>query len=390
MSGFNPTEKKAAFSIAILIALRMYGLFLIMPVFSVYAKTLAGSTPFLTGLALGIYGLTQAGLQIPLGLASDFYGRKKILTIGLLIFIAGSVIAALSTSIYGVVVGRAIQGMGAIASTGMALIADVSRPEQRTKMMAIVGMSIGLAFMLAFITAPPLYGLFGVSGLFWITAILAVLALIQLHVFVSEPTKSIKKGFSFIEFCHTFKDMSLMSLNLSVFVLHAVMTAVFVVLPLILVEQLGFALPQHWKMYLPVLLLSVVLFIPMIILHEKLKKYFLFISLALFGLALSQLMLAWFNSSLLIIAAMLVLYFAFFNFLEAAMPAMLSRIAGTKYRGAAMGGYSTSQFLGAFVGASIAGAMLQTSYVSVFYATAILVLVSALIVMLVNIFLKNN
>lgn len=379
MSGFNPTEKKAAFSIAILIALRMYGLFLIMPVFSVYAKTLADSTPFLIGLALGIYGLTQALLQIPLGLASDFFGRKKILTIGLLIFITGSIIAALSTSMTGIIVGRAIQGMGAIASTGMALIADVSRPEQRTKMMAIIGMSIGFAFMLAFITGPPLSGLFGVSGLFWITAILATLALIQLHIFVKEPKKHIKKAFSFAEFMHSFKDMRLMSLNISVFVLHAVMTAVFVVLPLILVEKFGFAAPQHWKMYLPVLVISVFIFIPMIIMHEKIKKYFLFVSLALFGLALSQVMMAVFNSSLLLISAMLVLYFAFFNFLEASMPAMLSRIAGEKYRGAAMGGYSTAQFLGAFVGSSIAGIMMQNSYESVFYATAMLVLLVALL-----------
>ena len=380
MSGFNSTEKKAAISIAILIALRMYGLFLIMPVFSVYAKTLSATTPFLIGLALGIYGLTQAILQIPMGLASDFFGRKNILTIGLLIFIGGSVIAALSTSIYGVVLGRAIQGMGAIASTGMALIADVSRPEQRTKMMAIIGMSIGFAFMLAFITGPPLSGLFGVSGLFWITAILALLALIQLHLFVKEPKKHIKKGFSFSEFALSFKNKQLMSLNVSVFVLHAVMTAVFVVLPLILVEQLNFAAPEHWKMYLPVLLISVVIFVPMIIMHEKLKKYFLFVSLALFGLALSQIMLANFSSSLLIISAMLVLYFAFFNFLEAAMPAMLSRIAGEKYRGAAMGGYSTSQFLGAFVGSSIAGIMMQSSYQNVFYGTAVLVVIAAVLV----------
>ena len=384
MSGFNPTEKKAAFSIAILIALRMYGLFLIMPVFSVYAKTLADSTPFLIGLALGIYGLTQALLQIPLGLASDFFGRKKILTIGLLIFITGSIIAALSTSMTGIIIGRAVQGMGAIASTGMALIADVSRPEQRTKMMAIIGMSIGFAFMLAFITGPPLSGLFGVSGLFWITAILAALALIQLHVFVKEPQKLIKKAFSMAEFTHTFKDMQLMSLNLSVFVLHAVMTAVFVVLPLILVEQLGFAAPQHWKMYLPVLILSVFLFIPMIIIHEKIKRYFLFVSLALLGLALSQIMMALFNSSLLLISAMLVLYFAFFNYLEASLPAMLSRIAGEKYRGAAMGGYSTAQFLGAFVGSSIAGIMMQYSYESVFYGTSILVMFVAVLLLMLR------
>jgi len=381
MSGFNPTEKKAAFSIALLIALRMYGLFLIMPVFSVYAKELSFSTPFLMGLALGIYGLTQAILQIPLGLASDFFGRKNILTIGLLVFIVGSIIAALSESIYGVIAGRAIQGMGAIASTGMALIADVSRPEQRTKMMAIVGMSIGGAFMLAFITGPPLSGVFGVSGLFWITALLAVLALIQLHVFVKEPEKSVKKGFSFTEFVHSIKDIRLLSLNLSVFILHAVMTAVFVVLPLILVEKLTFPAAQHWKMYLPVLLVSTVFFIPMIIAHEKVKKYFLFVSVALFALALSQVMMAWFNSNLLLISAMMVLYFAFFNFLEAAMPAMLSRIAGEKYRGAAMGAYSSSQFMGAFFGSTLAGLMMPYGYTNVFYGTAVFVFITAFVVL---------
>ena len=382
-SSLNATEKKAAFSIALLIALRMYGLFLIMPVFSVYAKTLPQATPVLIGLALGIYGLTQALLQIPLGLASDFFGRKKILTIGLLTFITGSIIAALSSTITGVIIGRAIQGMGAIASTGMALVADVSRPEQRTKMMATIGMSIGLAFMLAFITGPILYGWFGMAGLFWITAALAALALVQLHVFVQEPKKHTDKGFRFKEFIHTLKDARLIALDMSVFVLHAVMTAVFVVLPLILVEKLDFAAKAHWKLYLPVLAVSVVFFIPMIILHEKRKKYFQFVSFALFGLAISQIMMAVFNSSLLLIAAMLVIYFAFFNFLEAAMPAMLSRIAGEKYRGAAMGGYSTSQFLGAFVGSSLAGFLMSYSYTSVFYGTAILVIISALIILIV-------
>jgi len=382
-SGFNLIEKKAAFSIAVLIALRMYGLFLIMPVFSVFAKDMPHSTPLLIAIALGVYGLTQAVLQIPLGLASDFFGRKKILTIGLIVFISGSIIAAISTTIYGVIIGRAIQGMGAIASTGMALIADVSRPEQRTKMMAIVGMGIGFAFMLAFITGPIFSGWFGVSGLFWITAILAVLALVQLHMFVKEPSNKIKKAFSFREFMHTFKDMQLMSLNISVFVLHAVMTAVFVVLPLILVEQLGFPAPKHWKMYLPVLLVSIVLFIPMIIIHEKIKKYFLFVAIALVGLAFSQIMMAMFNSSIIMISAMLALYFAFFNFLEAAMPAMLSRIAGEKYRGAAMGAYSTAQFSGAFVGSIIAGTIMLTGYSNVFYGTTVMVLFSVLAIFLV-------
>jgi predicted MFS family arabinose efflux permease len=266
----------------------------------------------------------------------------------------------------------------------MALVADVSRPEQRTKMMAIVGSSIGMAFILAFITGPIFSGWFGIAGLFWITAGLATLALIQLYVFVEEPKKHIKKAFSFIEFIYTFKNTKLMSLNISVFVLHAVMTALFVVLPLILVNQLGFQVQNHWKMYLPVLVLSIFIFVPMIIINEKKKQYFGFISFALFGLAVSQILMATFNSSLLFISAMLVIYFAFFNFLEASMPALLSRIAGEKYRGAAMGGYSTSQFLGAFVGSAIAGVLMSYGYLTVFYAMAGLIVFCLLIVLFVS------
>ena len=384
MSGLNSKEKKAAVSVAILISLRMYGLFLIMPVFSVYAKEMPGTSPLLIGLALGIYGLTQALLQIPLGLASDFFGRKKVLTIGLLLFITGSIIAALADNIQLIILGRAIQGMGAIASTGMALIADVSRAEQRTKMMAMVGMSIGMAFILAFITGPILSAWFGLKGLFWITAILAGLALIQLHLFIEEPANKIKKSFSFKEMSHSLKDLRLVSLDTGVFVIHAVMTAVFVVLPLILVEKLGFPTAQHWKIYLPVLLVSILIFVPMIILHEKKKKYFTVISLALFGLAISQLMFAVLAPAIFTIAIILVFYFAFFNFLEASMPSLLSRIAGEKYRGAAMGAYSTSQFLGAFVGSWIAGGLMSGGYNSVFIATTGLILLSSVFIALMS------
>ena len=384
MSGLNSKEKKAAVSVAILISLRMYGLFLIMPVFSVYAKEMPGTSPLLIGLALGIYGLTQALLQIPLGLASDFFGRKKVLTIGLLLFITGSIIAALADNIQLIILGRAIQGMGAIASTGMALIADVSRAEQRTKMMAMVGMSIGMAFILAFITGPILSAWFGLKGLFWITAILAGLALIQLHLFIEEPANKIKKSFSFKEMSHSLKDLRLVSLDTGVFVIHAVMTAVFVVLPLILVEKLGFPTAQHWKIYLPVLLVSILIFVPMIILHEKKKKYFTVISLALLGLAISQLMLAVLAPAIFTIAIILVFYFAFFNFLQASMPSLLSRIAGEKYRGAAMGAYSTSQFLGAFVGSWIAGGLMSAGYNSVFIATALLILLSSVFIALMS------
>ncbi|MCB1585570.1 MAG: MFS transporter [Xanthomonadales bacterium] len=384
MSGLNSKEKKAAVSVAILISLRMYGLFLIMPVFSVYAKEMPGTSPLLIGLALGIYGLTQALLQIPLGLASDFFGRKKVLTIGLLLFITGSIIAALADNIQLIILGRAIQGMGAIASTGMALIADVSRAEQRTKMMAMVGMSIGMAFILAFITGPILSAWFGLKGLFWITAILAGLALIQLHLFIEEPANKVRKSFSFKEMSHSLKDLRLVSLDTGVFVIHAVMTAVFVVLPLILVEKLDFPTAQHWKIYLPVLLVSILIFVPMIILHEKKKKYFTVISLALLGLAISQLMLAVLAPAIFTIAIILVFYFAFFNFLEASMPSLLSRIAGEKYRGAAMGAYSTSQFLGAFVGSWIAGGLMSAGYNSVFIATALLILLSSVFIALMS------
>lgn len=384
MSGLNSKEKKAAVSVAILISLRMYGLFLIMPVFSVYAKEMPGTSPLLIGLALGIYGLTQALLQIPLGLASDFFGRKKVLTIGLLLFITGSIIAALADNIHLIILGRAIQGMGAIASTGMALIADVSRAEQRTKMMAMVGMSIGMAFILAFITGPILSAWFGLKGLFWITAILASLALIQLHLFIEEPANKVRKSFSFKEMSHSLKDLKLVSLDTGVFVIHAVMTAVFVVLPLILVEKLDFPTAQHWKIYLPVLLVSILIFVPMIILHEKKKKYFTVISLALIGLAISQLMFAVLAPAIFTISIILVFYFAFFNFLEASMPSLLSRIAGEKYRGAAMGAYSTSQFLGAFIGSWIAGGLMSGGYNSVFIVTALLILLNSVFIALMS------
>jgi MFS family permease len=384
MSGLNSKEKKAAVSVAILISLRMYGLFLIMPVFSVYAKEMPGTSPLLIGLALGIYGLTQALLQIPLGLASDFFGRKKVLTIGLLLFITGSIIAALADNIHLIILGRAIQGMGAIASTGMALIADVSRAEQRTKMMAMVGMSIGMAFILAFITGPILSAWFGLKGLFWITAILASLALIQLHLFIEEPANKVRKSFSFKEMSHSLKDLRLVSLDTGVFVIHAVMTAVFVVLPLILVEKLDFPTAQHWKIYLPVLLVSILIFVPMIILHEKKKKYFTVISLALIGLAISQLMFAVLAPAIFTISIILVFYFAFFNFLEASMPSLLSRIAGEKYRGAAMGAYSTSQFLGAFIGSWIAGGLMSGGYNSVFIVTALLILLNSVFIALMS------
>ncbi len=379
-----PEEKRAAISVAILVALRMYGLFLIMPVFSVYARSLPHSTPVLIGLALGVYGLTQAVLQIPMGLLSDIFGRKPVLTVGLLFFITGSVVAALATDIHTIIIGRAIQGAGAIASVGMALVADISREQVRGRVMAIIGMSIGAAFMLAFMTGPLLYAKIGMSGLFWLTALLATLALIQLHVFVSEPKKHKSIRFSLEELLSTLKNPRLLALDLSVFVLHAVMTAVFVALPLVLSEKLHFPPERHGWMYLPVLVLSVAIMLPLIIRMEKSGRHAQYILAGLAGLGLSQLLLPLALVSVLTVAAVLVLFFGMFNFLEAGMPAWLSRLAGEKFRGAAMGMYSSSQFIGAFVGSTLAGYLLRHGYASVFFGTAILVFITALVVWRVN------
>ena len=240
-------------AIAFMIALRMYGLFLILPVFTVMGQEIPGATPLLLGVAVGVYGLTQACLQIPMGFLSDVWGRKKVMTLGLLLFLGGSVVAALATNIEFIILGRLIQGMGAIASTGLALVADVSRPEQRGKVMGIVGSSIGLSFMLAFITGPILAQWFGLAGLFWVTALLAGLALLVLWVWVKEPEKRIQRDYQFSELLYCIKQRPLVFMDVGIFVLHASMTALFLVLPLMLTNQFGLAVAEHWKVYLPVL-----------------------------------------------------------------------------------------------------------------------------------------
>ncbi|WP_179952171.1 MFS transporter [Marinicella rhabdoformis] len=372
MSAINSEEKKAALSIAALVSLRVYGLFLIMPVFSIYAEKLPFSTPVLIGLAVGMYGLTQALLQVPMGLLSDFWGRKKVMAIGLLMFFVGSVVAALANDIYWVILGRCVQGMGAIASTGMAYIADVSRPEQRAKMMGIVGASIGFAFMLSFMTGPLLAQWIGIKGLFWLTAVLALIALALLFVAVKEPRKKVKKGFSTAELIAAIKQKDLLLLDVFVFLLHASMSAIFVVLPLLMLHQLNFESHAHWKLYVPVLILSLFIMIPLIILQEKKKQHVKFLLLAMLGLSLSVLLLGWGVKSLWMLALMMTVYFGLFNFLEAAMPSLLSKRADDQYRGAAMGVYSSSQFFGAFIGGVLAGYVMQWKAEYVFYAIFVL------------------
>lgn len=379
MSRMNSIEKKSAMAIAFMISLRMYGLFLIMPVFSVYGEEISGSTSFLLGLAIGVYGLTQAALQIPMGYLSDIWGRKKVIALGLSLFLLGSVIAALSTDIWQMILGRMIQGMGAIASTGMALVADVSRPEQRGKAMGIVGSSIGLSFMLAFITGPVIANHFGLSGLFWFTAMLAVCALLVLVLLVKEPNSLKQRDYQFKELLHCIKQKELVFMDVGIFALHASMTALFLVLPLMLINQFDLALNDHWKLYLPVLFCSLFIMIPMLIAQEKLKKHMVFMLTAFGLLGLNFLVFTVQLNYLLLLGLALVLYFGLFNFLEAAMPAMLSKLADEKYRGAAMGVFSSAEFLGAFFGGAVAGWLMSRSFDWVFYALCAMMLLMTLL-----------
>jgi predicted MFS family arabinose efflux permease len=378
MSNMTPLEKKSAIAIAFMIALRMYGLFLILPVFAVYAVDIRDASPGLIGLAIGIYGLTQALLQIPMGFLSDLWGRKKVIALGLLLFITGSVIAALADGIYTIILGRLIQGMGAIASTGMALVADVSRPEQRGKMMAIIGSSIGLAFMLAFITGPVLAAQYGLAGLFWFTAILAVLALVVLVFVVEEPSKLKPRDYSFQELWHCIKQKQLLLMDFGVFALHASMTALFLVLPLVLVQRFGMQLESQWQLYLPVLVLSIGIMVPLIIWQEKYKQHFKLMGIAFLLMGVGLFLINWQQHYLLVLAVYLVFYFGLFNFLEAAMPSTVSKVVAEKYRGAAMGAFSTSQFLGAFMGGAIGGYLYSLSGDWVLPAAAMLMFFVAL------------
>lgn len=357
-----------------MIALRMYGLFLILPVFSVYAQDITGSTPLLIGVAIGIYGLTQAFLQIPMGFLSDIWGRKKVIALGLSLFLIGSVIAALATDISTIIIGRAVQGMGAIAATGLALIADVSKPEQRSKMMAIVGVSIGFSFMLAFITGPVLAKLYGLSGLFWLTALLAGLALLVLLVMVHEPAKRINRDYRLIEVLQSIKHKQLLLLDIGVFAIHATMSALFLVLPIILVNYFDWPVINHWQLYLPVMVASVFIMIPMIFWQEKKNNHIRLMLVSFLLMAINFLLLQLGLESWLVIVVCLIVYFGLFNYLEASMPALLSKVATEQYRGAAMGAYSTAQFMGAFVGGAVGGYLMTYSINTVIVALFVLLL----------------
>ncbi|MCC5859975.1 MAG: MFS transporter [Ectothiorhodospiraceae bacterium] len=355
----QPSLTRTAGSLASIVGLRMFGLFLILPVFAVYGQELEGATPALIGLAIGIYGFTQALLQIPLGMVSDRIGRRPVILGGLLLFLLGSVVAALSDHILGVVLGRALQGGGAISAVVMALAADLTPPERRTRVMAGIGMSVGAAFMLALILGPVLVTWGGLSGLFWATAAMAGLAMVSLVTLVpsSRGHQVQSSAPRLSSLVRVLRDGDLMRLNLAVGVLHFVLTGAFLVVPLILVDGLGMPVATHWKIYIPVLLLSVLLLIPAIGFGERTGRQRLVLMAALLLLTLVLTAQAVVPAGIGFLVT-LWLFFAAFNILEASLPSLVSRYAPVAERGAALGVYGTAQFGGAFLGGVLGGLVL--------------------------------
>jgi MFS family permease len=351
-------ERQAALSLTSIYALRMLGLFLLFPVLALYASHLEGSTPMLIGLALGAYGLSQALLQIPFGMLSDRFGRKPVIIAGLILFSLGSAIAAVSHTLFGVIAGRLLQGSGAIAGPVMALAADLSREEQRTKVMAIIGISIGLSFALSLILGPILNAWIGVPGIFWLIALLAIAAIGVLIVWVPSPVRSmVHRDAEAVpgQLRAVLTDPQLLRLDFGILVLHLILTATFVVTPLALRDIAGFPASRHWEIYLPVLILSMAAMLPFILLAERKRQIKPVMAGAVAVLGLAEFGLQLFYHSVAGIVAMLWLFFTAFNLLEAGLPSLMSKLAPPDRKGTALGVYSTSQFLGAFIGGWLAG-----------------------------------
>lgn len=381
-SSLNSREKRAAVSLASVFAFRMLGLFMLMPVMAIYGQSLEGFSPIWIGFAIGAYGLTQAVLQIPMGRLSDKIGRKKVIVGGLVVFALGSVIAALADSIQMVTLGRALQGMGAIASALLAFASDLSRDEQRPKVMAVIGMSIGMSFAVAMLLGPIVAASFGIAGVFWLTAILAVLGIFIVTMLVPNAINKAPKGdtlASLSDIKKLMKHPQLARLNAGVLLLHLTLTTIFVVLPTQLIKE-GLVAQHHWQLYIPVLIFAFILMVPMMILAiKKEKEKHAFIGSVIL-LTISMLAMAAGINNIIVIAICMLFYFVAFNFLEATMPALVSRIAPASQKGSAMGGYSSSQFFGAFLGGILGGYIAQTTSVQAVFAAAALVGVLWLII----------
>lgn len=351
-------ELRASFGLAGIFGLRMLGMFVILPVFALYARDLpGGSNQVLVGAALGAYGLSQALLQIPFGWLSDRWGRKPAIYLGLLVFALGSVIAGLAQDIYLVIAGRAVQGAGAISAAVIALTADLTSEENRTKAMAIIGMTIGATFALSMVAAPALEGAIGVPGIFLLTGALAVAAMLVVRFVVPDPDAGPQSAHGGVPVVEVLRDRELARLNFGIFTLHAMLMALFVVVPL----ELETSLPgsMHWKVYLPVMVAGVALMLPVMLVSERRARRKPAFVGAIGALVVSSAVLGLAQGALPALVGGLVLFFAGFNLLEASLPSLVSRVAPAAAKGTAIGVYGTTQFLGTFAGAIAGGWIAQ-------------------------------
>jgi MFS family permease len=357
----SPQELRASLGLASVFGLRMLGMFIILPVFAPYARHLTGGqSQTMIGLALGIYGLTQACFQVPLGRLSDVWGRKRTIYLGLLVFAVGSLVAALAEDIYMVAIGRAIQGAGAISSALIALNADLTEAHNRTKSMAIIGMTIGATFILSMVAGAALDRLIGVAGIFAMTGILALLAMLVVRFIVPDPSTAQgpsgeMRGATPVR--DILRDGQLLRLNVGIFLLHGMLMAMFVAMPFELAVHLAQA--SHWKIYLGVMLASVMIMVPVMLTSERRHAQKAAFIGGVVVLALAELALAAGSRDFVILLCAMVLFFAAFNLLEASLPSLVSRVAPADAKGTAIGVYSTMQFVGTFFGATAGGFIAQ-------------------------------
>ena len=354
-------EKKVALSLASVFGFRMMGLFIVLPVFATYSQHLTGVTPFWIGLAIGAYGFTQALLQIPMGILSDKYGRKPVIIAGLFVFALGSIMAAVADSIYGVVAGRVLQGMGAVSSAILAMAADLSRDEQRVKVMATIGACIGFSFALSLFLGSYLVQMIGLSGLFLMTAALAVVSLGIVAFIVPTPITKAPVGDT-VAAPEKIKEMlrnpQLLRLNFGIFVLHLLLTALFVVLPLAFVDA-GFAREEHWKLYFPAFVASLMFMVPMVLISVKYKAMLPLFRFAIVLLFVALMWMLYDTQNIMSLTGATIIFFTGFNYLEASLPSLISKTCPVGAKGSAMGIYSSCQFLGAFLGGVLAGSIYQ-------------------------------
>ena len=367
----NAQEKRAASGLSLVFAFRMLGMFMVLPVLATYGQDLIGQTPFLLGVAIGAYGLTQAFLQIPFGMLSDRFGRLPIIYLGLLIFAAGSVVAGMSDSVWGVIAGRVLQGAGAISAAVMALLSDLTREQHRTKAMAMIGISIGISFAIAMVVGPLVTRGFGLSGLFWFTAIMALLGIVIIAFIVPKPTQQVQtreSGVAKAALAATLRNPALLRLDFGIFVLHALLMASFIALPLALVEQGGLPKEEHWWVYLIALFVGFFAMLPFIIYSEK-KRQMKRVFVGAVGVLMGTELFLWlFADSLTLLIIGTLAFFTAFNFLEASLPSLISKVSPAGAKGTAMGVYSTSQFLGAALGGMLGGWLFTVGGASLVFA----------------------